>query len=89
MRGRGFQSLHSWRLFCTATIILGLAECPLSRSERLQLSVSWRLKCTRRMLKSNGAFHAVHFTEVVRILEGLLRDVPLYIDSLEIFQCMC
>ena len=30
--------------FCTATIILGLAECPLSETERLQLSVSERLK---------------------------------------------
>ena len=30
--------------FCTATIILGLAECPLSGTERLQLSVSRRLK---------------------------------------------
>ena len=30
------------------------------------------------MLKSNGAFRAVHFTEVVHILEGPLREVPLY-----------
>ena len=30
--------------FCTATIILGLAECPLSGTERLQWSVSRRLK---------------------------------------------
>ena len=27
--------------------------------------------------KSNGAFRAVHCTEVVRILEGPLREVPL------------
>ena len=30
------------------------------------------------MLKSIGAFHAVRLTEVVRISEGPLREVPLY-----------
>ena len=30
------------------------------------------------MPKSNGAFRAVRFTEVVRISEGPLREVPLY-----------
>ena len=64
--------------FCTATITLGLAECPLSGTERLQLSISWRLKCTKCMLKSNGAFCAVCCTEAVRISEGPLREVPLY-----------
>ena len=60
---------------------MGLAEteCPLSGTERLQLSVSRRLKCTRRMLKSNGAFRAVRFTEVVRNSKAPLREVPMYI----------
>ena len=31
------------------------------------------------MLKSNSAFHAVHFMEVVCISKGPLREVPLYI----------
>ena len=33
------------------------------------------------MLKSNGAFRAVRCTEVVRISEGPLREVPLYRSS--------
>ena len=33
------------------------------------------------MLKSNGAFHAVNFTEVVHISEGPLREVTLYRDG--------
>ena len=32
------------------------------------------------MLESIGAFCAVRFTEVVHILEGPLREVPLYIN---------
>ena len=38
-------------IFCTATIILGLAECPLSGTERLQLSVSRRLKMNKTHAK--------------------------------------
>ena len=35
------------------------------------------------MLKSNGSFRAVRFTEVVRISEGPLREVPLYRDCIK------
>ena len=33
------------------------------------------------MLKLNGAFRAVRFTEVVRISEGPLREIPLRFDT--------
>ena len=36
------------------------------------------------MLKSNGAYRPVRCTEVVRISEGPLREVPLYTDDASI-----
>ena len=40
------------------------------------------------MLKSNGAFRAVRCTEVVRISEGPLREVPLYVHPCCVWYCL-